>query len=222
MKQTILLVEDNPDIIKINRTALDMSGYRVLVAGTLEQGRGLLEQEHPDLIILDILLPDGSGLSFCEEVRKTSGMPILFLSALGENRDIVNGLLRGGDDYLPKPYDLDVLLARVEALLRRTGNGAETIVTRGALTMDTVSQCVMVNGIDILLTPKEFAILLYLVQNEGHEVQTELLYKAAWRRPMANDTRAVKTAVSRLRKKIEPAGFQINFVRGAGYRFEKF
>lgn len=221
MNQTILLVEDNPDIIKINRYALTMRGYRVLEARTIEQGRELLERENPNLIILDILLPDGSGLSLCEEIRKNSGLPILFLSALGENQNIVDGLLRGGDDYLPKPYDLDVLLARVEALLRRVVCGTEVIVRRGALTLDTVSQCAMVNGRDILLTPKEFAILLYFVRNEGREVKAEQLYKAAWRQPMKNDTRAVKTAVSRMRKKLEPTGMQITFERGAGYRFKK-
>lgn len=220
MNQTILLVEDNPDILKINGMALTMRGYRVLEAGTIMQGRKLLEQENPSLIILDILLPDGNGLSFCDEIREKSDLPILFLSALGENGDIVNGLLRGGDDYLPKPYDLEVLLARVETLLRRAGRQVVTTIARGTLTLNTVSQFALVNGRDILLTPKEFAILLHLVRNEGREVQAEQLYQAAWRQPMAKDDRAVKTAISRLRKKIQPANFQIVFVRGTGYRFE--
>lgn len=222
MNKTILLVEDNPDITKINGMALTMKGYRVLEAGTIKQGRELLEQENPSLIILDILLPDGNGLSFCEEVREKNSLPILFLSALGENRDIVKGLLRGGDDYLPKPYDLEVLLARVDTLLRRAGSQVVTTIARGNLTLDTVSQFALVNGKDILLTPKEFAILLHLVRNEGREVQAERLYQAAWRQPMAKDDRAVKTAISRLRKKIRPTNFQIVFVRGTGYRFEEY
>lgn len=109
------------------------------------QGRKLLEQENPSLIILDILLPDGNGLSFCDEIREKSDLPILFLSALGENGDIVNGLLRGGDDYLPKPYDLEVLLARVETLLRRAGRQVVTTIARGTLTLNTVSQFALVN-----------------------------------------------------------------------------
>lgn len=221
MKQIILLIEDNPHIMKINRAALTRRGYRVVGAETIEKGRALLEHENPDLLILDIMMPDGNGLIFCEEVRKKSTLPILFLSALTENQDIVNGLMRGGDDYLPKPYNLDVLLARVEALLRRTRRTIETVLTRGVLTLNTVSQCVLVNGEDILLTPKEFAILLYLVQNEGREIQMEQLYEEAWGKPMGDDTSAVKTTVSRLRKKIETSGFTIVFARGAGYCFEK-
>lgn len=221
MNQTILLVEDNPYITKINRSALSMHNYRVLEARTIEQGRKLLERENPSLIILDILLPDGNGLSFCEEVRKKRGVPILFLSALGENRDIVDGLMRGGDDYLPKPYDLNVLLARVEALLRRAGQKPEAVMTVGALTLDMVSQRAQVKGEDIALTPKEFTILLYLTQNKGCEVQTERLYEAAWGQPMADDPNAVRVTVSRLRNKIEPADLQIAAVRGSGYRLDK-
>lgn len=221
MKQTILLIEDNSDIMKINSSALTMRGYRVLEAETLEKSRALLEIERPDLIILDVMMPDGDGLNFCEEVREKSDLPILILSALNENQDIVNGLMRGGDDYLPKPYDLDVLLARVGALLRRVGRATETVLTRGTLTLDTVSQRALVNGKDTLLTPKEFAIILCLVRNEGRKIQTEQLYQAAWGQPMAEDTNAVKINVSRLRKKIEPTGFTIAFVRGAGYHFEE-
>lgn len=217
MKQTILLIENNPDVMKINRVALTMRGYRVLEAETIGKGRTLLGIERPDLIILDIVMPDGNGLILCEEVRKKSDTPILILSALNENHDIVNGLMRGGDDYLPKPYDMSVLLARVEALLRRCRRATETVLTRGDLTLDTVSQRALVNGKDALLTPKEFAILLCLVRSEGRELQTNRLYEAAWGQPMGDDTNAVKIAVSRLRKKIEPTGFKIDVVRGAGY-----
>jgi len=221
MNLTILLVEDNPDIMKINRSALAMRGCRVLEAETVEQGRELMEKENPDLIILDILLPDGNGLDFCEELRKDNNVPILFLSALGGNQDIVNGLIKGGDDYLPKPYDLDVLLARVEALLRRAGRKPEAVITVGALTLDTVSQRVTLNGEDIVLAQKEFALLLLFTQNEDKIMSAEYIYKNAWGQPMAGDKNAVRMAISRLRGKIEPSGYDISAIRGKGYIFEK-
>ncbi|WP_099205390.1 response regulator transcription factor [Scatolibacter rhodanostii] len=223
MSQKILLLEDNPDILKINRSVLEMRGYQILEAVSIEQGCALLEQEIPDLLILDILLPDGNGLDFCEAVRKNSNLPILFLSALGQNQDIVNGFSRGCDDYLPKPYDLDVLLARVDALLRRAGQKPDTIVVTGSLILDTVSQrATVANDEDILLTPKEFAILLYLVQKEGYEVPPEQLYEAAWGQPMGEDANAVRVAISRLREKIKPSEFQIETERGIGYRLKKY
>jgi len=221
MNQNILLVEDNQDIMKINRSTLTMCGYHILEAQTLVQGHEILKKENVDLIILDIMLPDGSGLEFCEELRQVSDVPILFLSALVKNQDIVNGLIKGGDDYLTKPYDLDVLIARVEALLRRVLRKPEAVISVGSITLNTISQQVMVNGRDITLTPKEFAILLYLVQNEGHIVQARRLYEAAWGQPMADDPNAVRVAVSRLRKKVEPAGVEISIIRHLGYQFEK-
>lgn len=220
MKQTILMIEDNVDIMKINRSELTMHGYRVLEAETLEKGRDLLEQENPDLILLDILLPDGNGIAFCEELRKKSDVPILFLSALDENQHIVNGLMSGGDDYLPKPYDMDIMVARVEALLRRVRRKEEPMITKGALTLDTLSHHAFVKGKDIHLTQREYAVLLYLVQNEGMEISTEQLYETAWGQPMQDNPNAVKIIVSRLRKKIEPSGFKITVIRGVGYCFQ--
>lgn len=221
MSQTILLIEDNQDIMKINRSVLAMRGYRVLEAASIELGQALLKQEAFDLIILDILLPDGNGLDLCEKVRKSSDVPILFLSALGENRDIVDGLTRGGDDYLSKPYDLEVLLVRVKALLRRAGHKPEAVFTIGELTVNTITRRAMIGSEDILLTPREFAILLYLVRNKGCEVEAEHLYEAAWGQPMTEDANAVRVAVSRLREKIRPSGIHIETVRGMGYRLKK-
>lgn len=220
MKQTILLIEDNLDIMKINCSALAMCGYRILEAASIEQGQALLGQETFDLIILDIILPDGSGLDFCDKVRKKSEIPILFLSALGENQDIVIGLTRGGDDYLPKPYGLEVLLARVNALLRRTCHKPEAVITIGELSLNTFTRRAMIGGEDILLTPKEFAILLYLVQNAGEKVPAEQLYEVAWGQPMMEDANAVRVAISRLRDKIESCGLRIETVWGRGYRLK--
>lgn len=221
MNQTILLIEDNPHIMRLNRSVLSSRGYRILEAETLEEGRALLERENPGLIVLDILLPDGNGLDFCEELRGKSGVPILLLTALKEDADIVAGLKRGGDDYMPKPYNMEIFLARVAALLRRGEQGADAVITRGALSLDTGSQTLKVSGEDTPLSQREFTMLLHFVLNEGRVMRAEDLYTAAWGQPMADDVSAVKITVSRLRKKIEPTGLKIVSVRGAGYRFEK-
>jgi len=221
-QNTILLVEDDSHIMKINRTALTMSGYRVLEADTVARGRALFVKEKPDLILLDIMLPDGDGLRFCEELRGNSGVPILFLSALGRTAEIVKGLEAGGDDYLPKPYDLNVLIARIEALLRRARNKPESVLKRESLTLDLVSQCVVINGESTLLSPKEFAVLLYFMRNEERQVQAAELYQAAWGQPMGNDPGALKATIVRLRKKIRAADFDIISIRGIGYCFGKF
>lgn len=219
MKRTILMIEDDPHITRINSATLSKRGYRVLEAETLEQGRKMLERERPDLVILDILLPDGSGFDFCAELREKNHIPILILTALDEEEDILNGFGRGGDDYLPKPYSPNVLAARVEGLLRRAGY--EETFTRGGLRLDVVKRQAYVNGEKAGLTPIQFSLLLYLARNEGRIVPPERLYEDVWDQPMGDDDNAVKTAVSHLRKKISPAGFQIAFVRGSGYRFEE-
>lgn len=219
MKQTILMIEDDPNITRINRATLTKRGYRVLEAETLERGHQMLKHDKPDLVILDILMPDGSGFDFCAKVREKNHVPILFLTALGEEEDIVNGFVRGGDDYIPKPYSPNVLAARVEGLLRRAGY--EETFSRDGLKLDVVKRQAYVNGERAGLTPIQFSLLLYLVRNEGRIVSPERLYANVWDQPMGEDKNAVKTAVSNLRKKISPAGFQIAFVRGFGYRFEE-
>jgi len=115
---TILIIEDNPEILALNKAALTVRGYRVLDADTISRGRALFEQENPDLVMLDVQMPDGSGLCFCKELRSRTAIPILFLSGLCASRDIVAGLKAGGNDYVLKPYDLPVLMAKIEAQIR--------------------------------------------------------------------------------------------------------
>ena len=137
MSYTILLVEDNPHIMEINHEALEMSDYRVLEA---RDGRACmlrLQENDIDLIVLDIMLPDADGLALCRKIKAQYDIPILFLSALGENEQIIEGLRASGDDYLPKPYDIGVLLARVEARLRASQR-ERRVITYGGLRMDTV------------------------------------------------------------------------------------
>ena len=220
MPHTVLLVEDNPHIMEINREALLMEGYDVLEA---EDGKGciaVLEARDADLIVLDIMLPDSDGLTLCRQIKARWDIPILFLSALGENAQIIEGLRAGGDDYLPKPYDIGVLLARIEARLR-TDRHRKRFVTRGNLRLDTLSLIAVFGEKDLLLTQKEFALLLSLTQNPGRLLKREELYSAVWGVDAAGDLSALHTTVSRLNRKLSPAGLRVSFQRGEGYTLEE-
>jgi DNA-binding response OmpR family regulator len=220
--RNILLVEDNREIQEINRTMLTQcGGYRVRLAKNLAEARDCLARTKLDIIVLDIMLPDGSGLEFLEELRRTADVPVLLLSALAEPSDTVRGLRAGGDDYLAKPYNNAELLARIESLLRRTSRPPKTL-TKGSLTLNMISGMAFVNGRDLLLSHKEFAILLLLAQNEGKTLSPEYLYREAWGLPM-NDNRTLIKHVSRLRKKLEDetSGCEIENVQSEGYCFKQ-
>ena len=163
---TILLVEDNPHIMKINAEALTMYGYEILQAATARECRQALRWHPVDLVVLDIMLPDGDGVELCRELKEQYHVPILFLSALGESRDVVEGLRAGGDDYLAKPYDLEVLAARIEARLRQE-RARSRYISYGSLRLDVFSGCGYLGDTDLQLTQKEFAALLLLVRSAG-------------------------------------------------------
>lgn len=218
---TILLIEDNEHIIHINEAALTMRDYTVLCADSLQKAQNLLSFHQVDLIILDIMLPDGNGIEFCKKLKMNSKVPVLFLSALGESEDIVAGLRAGGDDYLAKPYDLEVLIARVEARLR-TQAIQNRFIQVGNLKLDTISLSAYVNDQDLLLTKKEFSVLLLLAQKANRVVDKQLIYQSIWGVPMNSDSRALWTIISRLKKKLklENANVTISSQRSEGYMLE--
>ncbi|MBQ3356306.1 MAG: response regulator transcription factor [Clostridia bacterium] len=220
MKETILLVEDNPHIMEINREVLAGEGYRVLQAADGKTCRSLLEETDVDLIVLDIMLPDADGLALCGEIKARYDIPILFLSALGENAQIIEGLRAGGDDYLPKPYDIGVLVARVAARLR-AAQRKKRFVTQYGLRLDTVSMLAYADGRDLLLTQKEFLLLLTLLQSGDRMIGKDELYQTVWGVPPGGDHSALYTTVSRLNKKLDGTGNRVNYHRGEGYILEK-
>ena len=219
---TILLVEDNPHIMKINAEVLALHGYEVLRAETAAEARKQLSWHPVNLIVLDIMLPDGNGVELCRELKLRYHIPILFLTALGENQDVVEGLRAGGDNYLPKPYDLEVLVAMVEARLRADAD-SRRYLSYGNLKLDTVSSVGYVNGRDILLTQKEFIVLLLLTQNAAHKESQAELMREAWGAESEAENRALWTLISRLRKKLksEESRLEISSLRGGGYLLEQ-
>lgn len=221
MSYTILLVEDNPYIMEINAEALMMEDYTVLQAVNGKECLAALQGNDVDMIVLDIMLPDSDGLTLCKQIKAQYDIPILFLSALGKNEQIVEGLRSGGDDYLPKPYDIKVLLARVEARLR-AAQRKKRFVTYDNLRLDTVLLIAYSGETDLLLNQKEYLLLLTFLRNPNHPIEKEELYDAVWGALPGDDLSALHTAVSRLNKKLDgaKAGKRVTYQRGEGYTLE--
>ncbi len=221
-EKRILLVEDNEQIMHGNERMLTRRGYKVITALTISETRKAIEAQMPSLMVLDIMLPDGNGLEFMHNLREREGLdiPILLLTGLTGKNDVVRGLEAGGDDYLTKPYDFHVLLARIEALLRRAERVPEVIV-KGALTLDVRAGAVSLNGTDLSVTKKDFYLLLFFIQNEERFFSAEHLYEKIWKTSMEGDNQALKSAISRLNKKISGGGWHISWSRGEGYVFER-
>lgn len=218
---TILLVEDNPHIMKINYTALMMEGYYILRAETAAECLRVLRENDVDLVILDIMLPDGNGVELCTRIKREFEIPILFLSALGENENIVAALRAGGDDYLTKPYDINVLIARAEARLRAV-HKEKRFLRFGSLRFDTAARICEHDGNELPLSQKEFSLLLQLARSNGQAVSKETLYDSVWGTPLLDDSTALYTAVSRLNTKLEKEniGIIISYLRDRGYALE--
>ena len=202
-KMTILIIENDPIILKMTN-ALELEGYRVLEANTLTVSRSLMERETPNLVILDILLPDGNGLNYCEELRTKSGVPILLLSEFNTKKDIVAALYAGGDYYLPKPFDMEFLLAQVEAIIRRErlNTHKNAFLCIGALELNTVSRRAYLNGKDIMLKPKEFVMLEVLVRQKGEPLNAQELYERIWGLNAVDDVRTIWVHISAIRRKL--------------------
>jgi DNA-binding response OmpR family regulator len=220
VNKTILCVEDERFILGNHIKILTDSGYAALSAETVAQAREHLAAGTPDAIVLDIMLPDGNGLDLLSELREAgSKIPIIMLTAWGKSSDVARGLRLGANDYISKPFEYEVLLARLEAMFRNVEQVPET-VTRGSLTLKPTSREAFVNGADLLLTTKEYTLLQFFVQNENRIMSAEYVYESVWGQPMAGDSQALSIAVSRLRKKITGCGYTISAEYGTGYCFE--
>jgi DNA-binding response OmpR family regulator len=229
--KTILLVEDNPKVMRNNRNLLQSRDAKVLPAANIAKARELIGTSHLDAAVIDIMLPDGSGLSLLKEIRASSqsgalgrdvsALPVLLLTAMGESDDIVNGLSYGADDYLAKPYDLNVFAARVEALLRRTSS-PQTLtpdsVNIGQLRFDLITNQAYAGSKNLSLTQKEFALLFLLAQNEGKTLSSQYLYEKLWKLPY-DESSPLKVHISNLKKKLQDKTVEVlvESAYGGGY-----
>jgi DNA-binding response OmpR family regulator len=220
----LLVVEDDKDIALALRLLLDRSGYTVEHAADGRTGLRMVHEIHPDLLVLDIGLPVMDGWQVLERVRDISDLPILLLTAHGQDSDKVRGLRGGADDYLTKPFTNSEFLARVEALLRRTRSGewAADVYDDGVVRVDPRSRAVYVGDQEIHLTPTEFRLLNSLLRNAGSVLSPNQLLTHAWDDPTGIGQERVKFGVLRLRRKLgwgDPSTSPIEAVRGVGYRY---
>lgn len=225
---TIAIIEDEPNIVELVKYNLDREGYRTISSGNGRKGLELIRQELPDLVVLDLMLPELDGLTICKQLRsdpQTKGIPIIILTAKSEEADRVLGLEMGADDYVTKPFSPRELAARVRAVLRRSSITEEEepeIIEIGEIRMDLRQHLVKVRNIEVDLTPKEFDFLKLLLLNPGRAFTREFLLEHLWGYEYFGDTRTVDVHVRRLRQKIEtnPAEpYYLETVRGVGYRF---
>jgi DNA-binding response OmpR family regulator len=219
-QKSVLIVEDNRQLADINRRALELQGYAVFTAFSLAEARAHLETIEPDVILLDVMLPDGDGMDFAAEITSHGiTSQIVFLTAKTADEDRYRGL-GVGDDYITKPFAPMELIARVEAALvrRERRRRQNNILQRGALRMDVLSGQAFLEGKDLLLTQKEFAVLLLLAQNSGVTTRANALYESVWKAPLLEDSQSLRTVISRLRRKLG-GGFAITNEYNDGYRF---
>ncbi len=222
---TILVIDDEPDIREVIRFALEGAEYQVIEAGHADEARKLLNQELPELILLDWMLPGRSGLELAQQLRqnpKTRLIPIIMVSARGEEGDRIRGLDTGADDYIAKPFSPRELVARVKAVLRRV-HLEETCdqIEVGGLVIDNLSHRVTANGQPIEVAPTEYRLLYFLMTHVDRAFSRSQLLDQVWGDQVYVEERTVDVHVRRLRKALEPTGHDrlLQTVRGVGYRF---
>jgi len=217
----ILVAEDEMRIRKLIKDYLQNEGYEIIEA---EDGKDALQKfylnNEIDLIILDVMMPKMEGWEVCKEIREESDTPIIFLTALGESHDEIQGLDLGADDYITKPFRYEVFIARVKAALRRVNKISEGIYHIGNLEINTNSRIVKRDSKEVVLSPKEYELLIYLIDNKNIALERDKILDAIWGYDFYGDPRTIDTHIKTLRSKLGEMGDNIKTVRGVGYRFE--
>jgi two-component system, OmpR family, KDP operon response regulator KdpE len=217
----VLVVDDERQILRALEMKLRGAGYAVDTAATARDALAQAAMRPPEAVILDLLLPDGSGTDVCRELRTWSTAPILVLSAVGEEKEKIAALDAGADDYVTKPFSGDELLARLRAALRRTGSSAEPVLEVGDLRIDRDKRSVAVSGEPISLTPTEYDLLRLLAENEGKLLTHPAILRAIWGPAYREESNYLHVYVSHLRRKIEPDPARPRYILnqpGVGYR----
>jgi two-component system KDP operon response regulator KdpE len=218
----ILVVDDEPHIVRGLKIILRTAGYSVEAAETKAEALASLASRPPDAVVLDLVLPDGEGVDVCREVRRWSGLPIVVLSAVGDEREKVRALDAGADDYVTKPFGTDELLARLRAVLRRSGDaGGSSTLTVGDLEIDFADRRVRRAGAEVHLTPIEFDLVRVLAQNHGRLVTHRTLLREVWGPEYDDATHYLRVHVAHIRAKLEADPARPRYLLtepGVGYR----
>ena len=220
-KQRVLVVDDEPQILRALQTNLRGAGYDVETAATAGEALATAALRQPEAIILDLVLPDGRGTDVCRELRSWTTVPILVLSAVGEEREKVEALDAGADDYVTKPFGIDELLARLRAALRRAVPSGEPVLRVGELELDLEKRSFSRAGDLVALTPNEFDLLRLLMQNEGKLLTHPTILREVWGPAYGEESHYLHVYVSQLRRKIEADPTRPRYLLtepGAGYR----
>ena len=221
-KIKILVVDDESRMRKLVRDFLSRSGYEVLEAEDGAQALDIFfEDQSIALIILDVMMPKMDGWQVCREIRNYSKVPIIMLTAKTSEQDELQGFQLGVDEYISKPFSPKILVARVEAVLRRTaGTGTEEVLTAGDIVIDKAAHIVTIAGKQIDLSYKEFELLSYFVENKGIALSREVILNHVWNYDYFGDARTIDTHVKKLRSKMGEQGNYIKTIWGMGYKFE--
>ena len=221
MARNILVVEDDRNISDLIRMYLEKEGFDVRIA--YDGGKAVEEYDRqaPDMVLLDIMLPVMDGWSVCAHIREKAKTPIIMLTARAEERDELQGFELGVDEYISKPFSPKILVARVEAILRRTNAiSSDSVITAGILSLDKAAHQVKVDGREVELSFKEFELLSYFMENQGLALSREKILNNVWNYDYFGDARTIDTHVKKLRSKLGKAGDYIRTIWGMGYKFE--
>jgi two-component system phosphate regulon response regulator PhoB len=228
MASRILIIEDEPDIRKTIDYNLSKESFEVFQAASIAEGEQAIQQHKPDLVILDLMLPDGSGLTLCRDIKSdpaTKNTLVILLTAKADELDRVIGFELGADDYVTKPFSVRELILRVKAILKRRASEelqpADPSYTFGALTLNLEAHQVFINDLEVGFTALEFRLLKHLIDRKGRVQSRDQLLEEVWGYSAEVTTRTVDTHIKRLREKLGSAGEYIQTIRGVGYRFSK-
>jgi two-component system, OmpR family, KDP operon response regulator KdpE len=219
----VLVCDDEPQVVRALKVVLQEAGFEVITTGTASEALDQAAVRPPEAAIVDLVLPDGNGVDVCRRLREWSQMPILVLSAIGEEEEKVRALEAGADDYVTKPFASRELIARLEATLRRVDSQPnDPAVMIDGLEVDFAARTVRRDGEDVHLTPIEYDLLRVLLQNRGRLMTHRALLVEVWGPAYESDTQTLRTHIANLRRKIEPDGRHPRYIRtdpGVGYRF---
>jgi len=228
-KQLILTADDDPQLLRLVSRSLELEDFHVLTASDGEDALAIVQAQPLDLVLLDVMMPKMDGFTVCQKVREFSSVPIIIITARGQDNDKIKGLNLGADDYLTKPFNIDELVARVRAVLRRTqfapleqAHAIKAVTTIGNITIDYSQRLITIDDTEVVLTPTEYRVLAYLMQNAGRVLTQDLLLEHVWGSEYVGESHMLQVNINRLRRKIEPDPAHPHYILtkvGIGYPF---